>query len=109
MQNYINKHIIFGVSPNITNYIFNVSFLYCLSKGYFILFHPHSHLLMHYSFLSYDKSFVIPQGKTLFEINDNTQMNLKKNNFPILEMESCSVLKKVPRNFPIQSSKKKNL
>lgn len=51
-------------------------------KDIFIIFHPQSHLPVHYSFLSYDKSFVTPQGKMLPEINDNIQMHLKKIIFP---------------------------
>lgn len=77
-----NQHINIGFSPTTT--ISNVSFQYCLLKEYFTIFHQ---LPIHCTFLSYDKSFVTPQGKMLFEINVNTQMNLKRNHFPVLEME----------------------
>lgn len=82
MQNYINQYVITGVSPNITNYVFNISVLFILSIKNMLFFFIHSHLPIHYSFLSYNKSFVTPQSKMLFKINDNTQMSLKKVIFP---------------------------
>lgn len=78
MENYINQHVAIGVLPNITNYVFNISMLSLSSIKRILFFFIHSHLPIHYSFPSYNKLFVTPQRNMLFEINYNTQMNLKK-------------------------------
>lgn len=78
MENYINQHVAVGVLPNITDYIFNISVLSLSSIKRMLFFFIHSHLPIHYSFPSYNKLFATLQGNMLFEINYNTQMNLKK-------------------------------